>query len=307
MSAYVPDSKDVSPYSILPGVKSKTDALKYFFSTLLPTNRGWGFYVDWEKVHDLVNERRVELGILESILDAPEEVFKSTIQQHPEIVSLFPRLLAVGKGEESISVLLDPISREYLELDASTLQTTDGIDKSWTFWKESGLSKSLQTVKSLRDYYLGVEVGTDTNARKNRGGNEWENLIEPLIQQVADRNGCKIVIRSNFAATLREAGFEAPAELHRNFDFLLFKDNRFIDIEANFFSGSGTKLEVPGAYVNRTNKKGFYLSLILFTDGMGWNTAQQRVAESFVKFPCVVNYNMAALGVLERAVQQLIH
>lgn len=96
-------------------------------------------------------------------------------------------------------------------------------------------------------------------------------------------------------------GLDVPHDLRRNFDFLVYKGNKFVDIEANFFSGSGTKLEVPGAYVDRKFDQGFSLSVFLFSDGMGWNSAKARMEEFFTKFPCIVNYNMAKDGVLEAA------
>lgn len=39
-------------------------------------------------------------------------------------------------------------------------------------------------VSSLSDYVTGVEVGLDSNGRKNRGGHLMENLVESLSGSV---------------------------------------------------------------------------------------------------------------------------
>ena len=294
-------------YRSIPGIKTLDDVVEYFFSTLLPTNRRWSFYVDWKKVRNFVEGYKVELGILGAVVDSNEDEFRKTLLKYPEIVKVFPRLLAIR--EDNFSILIDPEKQEYFDFNFKELpKNKDQANKYIKFWKESGLSSALRDVENLKDYYYGVEVGSDTNARKNRGGTEWESLIEPIITDIAKSEGYDVIVRKKFEKVLKELGFKVPAELERNMDFLVYKknSNNFIDIEANFFSGPGTKLEVPGAYVNRKFSEGFTLSLFLFTDGMGWHTAKGRVKEYFEKFPCVMNYKMAKSGVLKDALARYL-
>ena len=51
------------------------------------------------------------------------------------------------------------------------------------FMRESGLFNLLQNhiINNLYDYVLGIEVGLDSNGRKNRGGHLMENLVEKYI------------------------------------------------------------------------------------------------------------------------------
>ena len=51
--------------------------------------------------------------------------------------------------------------------------------------KKTGLFKLLSKAKinSLLDYITGVEVGLDSNARKNRTGKVMENLVESYIKK----------------------------------------------------------------------------------------------------------------------------
>ena len=56
---------------------------------------------------------------------------------------------------------------------------------------ESGLFELLQNhlISNLYDYVLGVEVGLDSNSRKNRGGFLMENLVETYIQKLLLNRG----------------------------------------------------------------------------------------------------------------------
>lgn len=298
------DSLDI--YNSISEDNSIDNIVEYFFSTLLLTNRTWAFYVNWQKVANLVAEFKVELSILEAVLDSTDEEFTRIIRKYPEVVRVFPRLMAIR--DDKFSVLENPVSRKFVNYDFNKLPNSDKEVLSYVnYWKNSGLKLALKEVSNLKDYLYGVEVGSDTNARKNRGGVEWEVLIEPIIREIAVRNGYEVVVRQKFEKLLKKLGQnKPPQELSRNMDFIVYKGNKFIDIEANYFSGSGTKLEVPGAYVNRSFDQGFTLSLFLFTDGLGWETAPHRVREFFEKFPCVVNYQMAKEGVLEAAIKKYL-
>ena len=39
-----------------------------------------------------------------------------------------------------------------------------------------------KNIKNLVDYVFGIEVGLDTNARKNRGGKNMENVIATILK-----------------------------------------------------------------------------------------------------------------------------
>ena len=59
------------------------------------------------------------------------------------------------------------------------------IDDYVRFMKESGLFDLLQNhiINNLYDYVLGIEVGLDSNGRKNHGGHLMENLVESYIRK----------------------------------------------------------------------------------------------------------------------------
>ena len=52
--------------------------------------------------------------------------------------------------------------------------------------KETGLEDLIQNhiINNLVDYAFGVEVGLDSNGRKNRGGHLMEDLLEKYIKKL---------------------------------------------------------------------------------------------------------------------------
>jgi len=58
-----------------------------------------------------------------------------------------------------------------LDIDFSSRDTsTERVNQLVTFAEKTGLLTLLSSVTQPQDYLLGVEVGLDSNARKNRSG-----------------------------------------------------------------------------------------------------------------------------------------
>lgn len=56
----------------------------------------WNYYTDFPKVYDNVNKLKIELNIMNSLIDSKniEEEFKSLLTKYPEIIKAIPILLA---------------------------------------------------------------------------------------------------------------------------------------------------------------------------------------------------------------------
>ena len=78
--------------------------------------------------------------------------------------------------------------KEYLfKFDKMVYSMSDYIK----FMRETGLFELLQNhiINNLYDYVLGVEVGADSNTRKNRIGDIMEDLVEGYIKKAGfERN-----------------------------------------------------------------------------------------------------------------------
>ncbi|WP_051267857.1 DpnII family type II restriction endonuclease [Campylobacter concisus] len=73
-------------------------------------------------------------------------------------------------------------SRKVVSLSGNLLELKSYFvepEKIYSFLLETGLDEIFKDrkIKNLCDYVFGVEVGLDTNARKNRSGTNFANLI----------------------------------------------------------------------------------------------------------------------------------
>ena len=77
--------------------KSFDDLVDYFHDTLVDTNRGYQFFVNWEKIKQNIEKYRIELNLLNSLVHCPN--FNLTLHKlitgYPEVLPVIPLLLAI--------------------------------------------------------------------------------------------------------------------------------------------------------------------------------------------------------------------
>lgn len=133
------------------------------------------FYVDFEKVYGNVDSIKVELNILNSLIGSKdiENDFKKLVAEYPKVLKCVPILLAV-RGREIYAIDSDG---EYL---FNFVKPNYSVDEYIMFMRKTGLFSliSEHLINNLVDYVTGVEVGLDSNGRKNRGGHLMEDLVE---------------------------------------------------------------------------------------------------------------------------------
>lgn len=144
------------------------------------------YYINFEKVHRNVDEIKVELNILNSLIGSRniEEDFKSLTQRYPEVLKCIPLLLAVRANE--IYCQDENGSFTYSFNSKKCNLTTEEQHTQYTyFMRETGLFDLLENhiVNNLVDYATGVETGLDSNGRKNRGGHLMEDAVESFIKK----------------------------------------------------------------------------------------------------------------------------
>src|SRR5205085_10134460 len=61
--------------------------------------------------------------------------------------------------------------------------TEEEVEHYVRFLCDSRILALLERIESVPDYVTGVEVGMDTNGRKNRGGNCGVKAIRPFVEQ----------------------------------------------------------------------------------------------------------------------------
>lgn len=196
------------------------------------------YYVDFKKIYRNVDKIKVELNILNSLIGSNdiENEFKNIIVKYPETLECIPVLLAVRSNE----IFIKDELKEYLFKFNKMVYS---IDDYVRFMKESGLFDLLQNhiINNLYDYVLGIEVGLDSNGRKNRGGHLMENLVESYIRKAGIKEYYKEMYISEIENkwNLNLSSISGNNVSTKRFDFVIKTDNQVYVIETNFYSSQG--------------------------------------------------------------------
>lgn len=252
----------------------------------------YGYYIDFEKVHRNVDNIKVELNILNSLIGSKniEADFENLMRKYPEVLKCIPLLLAVRANEIYCQ---DENGGHLFQFDFGKYPPNSHAhyERYKYFMRETGLFDLLENhiVNNLVDYATGVETGLDSNGRKNRGGHLMENLVESFIQKagfVKDESYFKEMyihqITDKWGVDL--SGISNQGKTEKRFDFVVKTPNMIYGIETNFYGSSGSKLnETARSYktlaLETDTIDGF--TFVWFTDGKGWTSARHNLGETF--------------------------
>ena len=246
----------------------------------------YGYYVDFNKVYGNVETIKVELNILNSLIGSKniEADFEKLLTDYPQILKCIPVLLAV-RGREIYTIDGDG---EYL---FNFKKMNYSVEEYKMFMRKTGLFSliSEHVINNLVDYVTGVEVGLDSNGRKNRGGHLMENLVEDYLQKAGLVKGVDYFkemyisdIEKKWSIDLSNISNQGKAE--KRFDFVVKKGATIYGIETNFYSSGGSKLnETARSYktIALESKEIQGFAFVWFTDGQGWQSARHNLEETF--------------------------
>lgn len=189
------------------------------------------------------------------------------------------------------------------------------IDDYIRFMKESGLFDLLQNhiINNLYDYALGIEVGLDSNVRKNRGGHLMKNLVESYIKKagfVKDKTYFKELTTDKMKEmfNIDILSYISDESLNKTiarkiFDFVIVKYNHYYLIETHFYASSGSKLnETARSYKMLAQELSNIkeVTFVWITDGTGWNDAKGNLEETFNELDTLYNINDLENGVFNK-------
>ena len=286
------------------------------FNTLINTLQDsiftWDYFTDFEKVKSNIKKVEVELNILNYLIGKEniEQKFLKLIEEYPNIREALPLLIAVRKNKlNETPIITDiytlvPENKKYIFYD----DLTENIKKELLiFFNESGLKEILENryIKNLVDYCFGVEVGSDTHARKNRTGDMMEDIVSKFLDEFCTKNKNFAFIEQATQKRIKES-FNYDIVIDKNsrrFDFALYnkESKKLYLIEVNYYSGGGSKLKATaGEYQYLHNfVKSQNIDFIWITDGKGWLSALHPLEETFNHNDCVVNLDMIKNGILK--------
>lgn len=244
------------------------------------------FYVDFEKVYGNVDKIKVELNILNSLIGSKdvESDFRKLLVDYPQVLKCVPILLAV-RGREIYAIDGDG---EYL---FNFAKMNYSVNEYIMFMRKTGLFTliSERLINNIVDYVTGVEVGLDSNGRKNRGGHLMEDLVEDYLIKAGFKKNVDYYkemylsdVEKKWNLDLSTISNQGKAK--KRFDFVIQKGETVYAIETNFYSSQGSKLnETARSYkaiaLEAKDIDGF--AFVWFTDGQGWHSAKHNLEETF--------------------------
>ena len=260
-----------------------------FMSQLQETNQTLDFFCDFNKIVQNVNDIKLSLCMLNSLIGAPNlrKAVETIWRRDRTAFDVMEILIAVrDRGNKKV---IDskgrcvPLSSFFFDID--------GVME---YLESTGLAEVLQQqkIKDLVDYVFGIETGLDSNARKNRSG----HVMERMIARIFTTNN--ISFRQEVYSSEWPEITNVLGDDEKRFDFVVQENGTTYLIEVNFYnSGGGSKLnEVARSYseiapkINAVN--GF--EFVWITDGIGWRSAKNKLQEAYSIIPSI--YNLTSIA-----------
>lgn len=241
------------------------------------------YYVDFDVVYENVEKFKIELNILNSLIGSKniENEFLNIIKEYPNTLRCIPFLLAIRQ----IEILVQDKETFYMYNFA---EINYAPEQYAVLMRETGLFDLLENhmVSSLIDYALGVEVGLNSNGRKNRGGHLMEDLVESFIKKAGFKEYYKEMYLSDIEAKwgLDLSKISGDGTSTKRFDFVIKTDDMVYGIETNFYASGGSKLnETARSYkmIAEEAKDINGFKFVWITDGDGWKSARRNLKETF--------------------------
>ena len=277
-----------------------------WLSKFRPSISSYDYYIDFQKVVRNVDEIKVELNILNSLIGSKniEEDFEKIVTKYPETLQCVPLLLAVRGNEIYAQDEEGAFLYNFKQMNYS-------VEQYKVFMRRTGLFDMIANhlVNNLVDYALGIETGLDSNGRKNRGGHQMEDLVEKYIVAVGFVKDVSYFKEMYLKDIEEEWNIDLSAlsnqgKAAKRFDFVIKTDKMIYGIETNFYASGGSKLnETARSYKMLSQEAdtidGF--TFVWFTDGIGWNSAKNKLQEAFNIIPSIYN-----LSTIEHFISQIL-
>ena len=271
----------------------------------------YGYYIDFEKIHRNIDQIKIELNILNSLIGSKniEFDFENLIKKYPEVLKCIPLLLAVRTNE---IFAIDGDGEFKYNFKTPNLS----IEQYKIFMRKTGLFDLMKNhiVNNIVDYATGVETGLDSNGRKNRGGHLMENLVESYIVDagfVKNKTYFKEMkikeIEKKFNLDL--SSISNKGKTVKRFDFVITTGSTIYGIETNFYASSGSKLNETARSYKQISQEAQEIKdfiFVWFTDGKGWLDARNNLEETFDVMKHIYNIRDLEEGIINKVIVWVI-
>ena len=269
-----------------------SEQFKVFLSQLSETNATLNYFTDFKKIRSNVDKIAIKLNQLNYLIGKEDLKLAVTelYKENPKAFEVLDILIAVRKNKlaktfnNSVKIVL---------LDTYF----NSLENILEYIDETGLSEVFvnKDVNNLVDYVFGIEVGLDTNARKNRGGDNMSKAVSLIFDKA------EIFYKKEVNNTIFPEIISLGADVKR-FDFVIKTHKKTYLIETNYYNSGGSKLnETARSYSEVSPKINQYenYEFVWITDGQGWLSAKNKLEEAYNIIPNL--YNLTTLeGFIKR-------
>lgn len=271
-----------------------SEQFKIFLSQLSETNATLDYFTDFVKIKSNVSKIAIKLNQLNYLIGKEnlKQAIKELYEENPKVFEVLDILIAIRKNKNA---------KTFNNKGEIVLLETyfTSVESIYEYIVETGLADVFKNkdVTNLVDYVLGIEVGLDTNARKNRGGENMSKAVSLFFDKA------KVFYKKEVNHTIFPEIQSLGADVKR-FDFVIKTKKKTYLIETNFYNGGGSKLnETARAYSDVAPKINQYekYEFVWITDGQGWLSAKNKLEEAYNIIPSL--YNLTTLETFIKKVQ----
>lgn len=264
-----------------------SEQFKIFLSQLSETNATLDYFIDFGKVVNNINKISIKLNQLNYLIGKEDlgKAIEELYQENPKVFEVLDILIAVRKKDNKKII---HSSGDIILLDTFFYSPSTILE----YIEFTGLGEIFKNknVTNLVDYVFGIEVGLDTNARKNRGGDNMSKAVSLIF------DNANIFYKKEVSNTAYPEIISLGADVKR-FDFVIKTNKKTYLIETNFYNSGGSKLnETARSYSDVAPKINQYhnYEFVWITDGQGWQSAKNKLEEAFSIIPHL--YNLTTLN-----------
>ena len=295
---------DLSFYTHRYAITSEEKAYEHFVGTLR-NYYDHSYYVNWQTVFRNIEKYETELALLSTLCNKPdtEDAACRLLLQYPQVIKALPTLIGC-RNEVSILESTAPLRSSLFSFVPLGAEHAEGEARRYAkFLVSCGLIELLRRIRSVPDYATGVEVGMDSNGRKNRSGECASKVVRPLLEDAARAAEAFLKPEATYDY-LCQAGFCLPPSMARiKWDWALYTNHdkpRLLVVELNHYGTSGSKPEKTALeYMERQavlDAAG--IGYIWITDGLGWLKMKPTLRKAFDGVTNLCTIQMASEGFL---------
>jgi type II restriction enzyme len=289
-------------------ISNEEEIFDFLIQSLKKKITKWDYFVNWGKVFGNIDKLEIELNILNYLIGKEniKKEFKKLITKYPNIIKTIPILIA--SRDKSFQILnkfgYDKFEYKNFSFKIKSKYTNEDLDNAVEFASKSGFLELLSSKKitNIVDYVIGVEVGLDTNGRKNRTGKMMEGIVSFFIEDICSRNGFEFIEQATASKIKEIWNLNLTVDKSKRIiDFAIYNGKFLYLIETNFYGGVGSKLKsTAGEYKTMFD----YWSndghkFVWITDGIGWAKTKAPLEETFNHIDYVLNLEMISKKILE--------